>query len=135
MLYVFNTSVKEFVFRQYICVQVAVETNRPYYGLRVVVLCYHFAYSVYTLLIALSGVCTMHLAFCDFALVLFLAEIALYSTSHFKLSWSFILYPFCHCTLAFRRLLFVQVLLSTAILFRSSDNNAWRLKKKLSPLL
>lgn len=65
----------------------------------------------------------------------FLADIALYSTSHFKLSWFFILSPFCHCTLAFRWLLFVQVLLSTAILFRSSDNNAWRLKKKLPSLL
>ena len=67
-----------------------VETNRAYYGRRVVVLCYHFAYSVYNLLIALSRVCPMHLAFCDFALVLFLADIALYSTSHFKSSWFFI---------------------------------------------
>ena len=33
----------------------------------------------------------MHLAFCDFALVLFLAGIALYSTFHIKLSWFFIL--------------------------------------------
>ena len=51
------------------------------------------------------------------------------------LSFFFILYPFCHCTLALRWLLFMQVLLSTAILFRSSDKNAWRLKKKLPSLL
>jgi len=74
-------------------------------------------------------------AFCDFALVLFLAEITLYSAFHFKLSWFFILYSFCNCTLALRWSLFVQVLLSTNILFRSSDNNAWQLKTKLSPLL
>ena len=74
-------------------------------------------------------------AFCDFALVLFLAEITLYSAFHFKLSWFFILYSFCNCTLALRWSLFVQVLLSTDILFRSSDNNAWQLKTKLSRLL
>ena len=74
----------------------------------------------------------MHLAFCDFALVLFLADIALYSTSHFKLSWFLYIITL---TLAFRGLRFVQVLLSTAILFRSSDNNAWRLKTILPPLL
>ena len=36
----------------------------------------------------------------DFALVLFFAEITLYSAFHFKLSWFFILYSFCNCTLA-----------------------------------
>ena len=43
----------------------------------------------YNPLIALSGVCPMHLAFCDLALVLFLAEITLYSAFHLKLSFSF----------------------------------------------
>ena len=89
MLYVFSTSVKAFVFDSRFVFKSRLIQTVTYYGRRVVALCYHFAYSVYNPLIALSRVCPMHLVFCDFALVLFLAGIALYSTFLFKLSWFF----------------------------------------------
>ena len=78
------------------------------------------AYLVYNQLIAPSGVCPMHLALCDFALVLFLAEIALYCAFHFILSCLFFIY--------YIRFAIGPLYLSIAVLLRSSDNNAKRLK-------
>ena len=127
MLYVFSTYVKAFVV-----------DSRFVFKSHLKQTVHIMAFALLFCAITLPIQCTTHWSpfqGCVQCTCIILAEIALYSTSHFKLSSFFILYPFCHCTLAFRWLFFVQVLLSTAISFHSSDNNAWQLKKKLPSLL
>ena len=103
MLYVFSTSVKAFVVDSRFVFKSRLKQT-------VHIMAFAWLFCAITLPIQCTThrspfqgcvQCTWHSVILHFAL-LFLAKIALYSTSHFKLSWFFMLYPFCHCTLAFR---------------------------------
>ena len=134
MLYVFSTSVKAFAF-----------DSRFVLKSRLKQTVHIMAFALFFCAITLPIQCTTHWSpfqgcvQCTWhSVILHLCFFGpkLYCILSFTLNYLFLkLYPFSHCTLAFRWLLFVQVFLSTAILFRSSDNNAWRLKEQLPPSL